>query len=197
MSNSVKLISGLALAAFVIFLAWWQSEKFREEARKFAMRTDDASQTDAATSSEGASGQASTESTTTGETAAESTAAGDTASDQAGTTEAGTEDAGTETGATEETETAAVSQSESEPETAKAPEPIAPEIDIVRVSPVGQAVVAGRASPRQVVEIVLDGEVLAELTADETGQFATVLDLPSASEPQQLILRTLIDGEVA
>ncbi|MDH3669237.1 MAG: LysM peptidoglycan-binding domain-containing protein [Paracoccaceae bacterium] len=44
---------------------------------------------------------------------------------------------------------------------------------------------------------MLDGEVLAELTADDTGQFATVLDLPSASEPQQLILRTLIDGEVA
>jgi nucleoid-associated protein YgaU len=43
---------------------------------------------------------------------------------------------------------------------------------VVRVEPSGDAVIAGRASPRAAVQLRSDGRVVAQVDADEAGQFA-------------------------
>jgi nucleoid-associated protein YgaU len=59
-----------------------------------------------------------------------------------------------------------------------APSPAAPSFDIVRVSPDGRTVVAGRAAPGSKVT-VLDGErELATVQADPRGEWVAVLDQP-------------------
>ena len=79
----------------------------------------------------------------------------------------------------------------------EAPEPAAAaEFDVVRVSPDGQAVIAGRAAPGQTVEILLDGTVIGSVEADATGAFATVLDIPPSGEPRELALRTPLADDV-
>jgi hypothetical protein len=47
-----------------------------------------------------------------------------------------------------------------------------PAFDVVRVEPTGDAVIAGRASPRASVQLRSDGQVVAQTNADESGQFA-------------------------
>jgi nucleoid-associated protein YgaU len=77
-------------------------------------------------------------------------------------------------------------------ETAAAPEPAPvapPEFDVVRVTPGGQAVIAGHAAPGQRVEIVLDGVVIGGAEADAAGEFATVLEIAPSAEPRELVLR--------
>jgi nucleoid-associated protein YgaU len=59
----------------------------------------------------------------------------------------------------------------SSPSAPKADEP-RPAFDVVRVEPTGDAVIAGRASPRAAVELRSDGQVVAQTNADDTGQFA-------------------------
>ena len=51
-----------------------------------------------------------------------------------------------------------------------------PSFDLVRVEPNGEAVVAGRASPRATVLLVVDGREHARAVADGTGAFAIVAD---------------------
>lgn len=65
----------------------------------------------------------------------------------------------------------------------------APAIELVRVSPDGQIVVAGRSQPGEIVEIVLAGRVVATAEADQGGAFVTVLDGDVAAEPRELVLR--------
>jgi nucleoid-associated protein YgaU len=80
-------------------------------------------------------------------------------------------------------------------ELAPAPKPVPaepPQFDVVRVSPEGQTVLAGRAAPGQTVEILLDGEVIGTAEADATGAFAAVLELERSSEARVLTLRTLL-----
>ena len=72
--------------------------------------------------------------------------------------------------------------------------PATPSFDVVRISPEGQAVIAGRAGPGQTVEILLDGEVVATVEADAAGAFATVLELGVSSEPRELLLRVPLAG---
>ena len=55
-----------------------------------------------------------------------------------------------------------------------AAEASAPRFDIVRVEPNGESVVAGRAKPGSVVELMVDGKPVAQATADANGQFALV-----------------------
>jgi LysM repeat protein len=57
------------------------------------------------------------------------------------------------------------------PEVAK-PDPARPAFDVVRVEPTGDAVIAGRATPRAAVELRSDGHVVAQANADGAGQFA-------------------------
>ena len=60
------------------------------------------------------------------------------------------------------------------------PSPIAPSFDIVRVSPGGQAVLAGHAAPDATVAISASGQVVAQAHADAEGQWAAA---PAAALP--------------
>ncbi|EPX79265.1 LysM peptidoglycan-binding domain-containing protein [Litoreibacter arenae] len=62
----------------------------------------------------------------------------------------------------------------------------APAFDVVQVRPDGGGVVAGRAAPGQSVTLMLDGEELAQATADASGKFGLVLDFPSSDAPRAL-----------
>ena len=50
----------------------------------------------------------------------------------------------------------------------------APEFDIVRIEPTGEAVIAGRAQPGTTVELLRDGEPHDHVVADQSGQFAMI-----------------------
>ena len=94
-----------------------------------------------------------------------------------------------------EEETASV-QEEATPEPAPevvadapaAPQPEGPKFDTFRVELDGTMVIAGRAEPGQVVDVVLGGEAIDRVTADSSGAFVA-LPLASPSEqPRRLIL---------
>ncbi|MEM7058731.1 MAG: LysM peptidoglycan-binding domain-containing protein [Pseudomonadota bacterium] len=74
-------------------------------------------------------------------------------------------------------------------------DPLAPRFDVVRVDPNGQTVLAGNAEPGTTVEIVLDGEVIAEAKADSQGNFVSILDLVLSGDAQSLQLRVPRDEE--
>jgi nucleoid-associated protein YgaU len=81
-------------------------------------------------------------------------------------------------------QTAALGQNEPTPaapvgaEAARAPAPIAPSFDVVKVSPAGTAVIAGRAEPGARV-VVRDGEKpIGEVTADRRGEWVLVIEQP-------------------
>jgi nucleoid-associated protein YgaU len=96
---------------------------------------------------------------------------------------------GAEPAPTPEVESAPKQEPEAEPAPAKPPE-----FDVVRVSPEGQTVLAGRAAPGQIVEVLLDGEVIGSGEASATGEFAAVLDLEPSSEARVLTMRTSLEG---
>jgi nucleoid-associated protein YgaU len=68
------------------------------------------------------------------------------------------------------------------PKTAAAPEApaLGPSFDIVNVDPSGEAVIAGRAAPNEKVELRDAGKMVAEATADASGQFVII---PPAFSP--------------
>ena len=72
----------------------------------------------------------------------------------------------------------------------------APTFDIVRVEKDGGTVVAGRAAPRARVQVLLDGKVLGEITADERGEWVFVPDAPLPAGPHEMAIRVL-QGERA
>ncbi len=69
----------------------------------------------------------------------------------------------------------------------------APSFDVVRVEPDGRALIAGRSSPGTRVEVSVDGTVIADTTADESGGFVALADLGRSDVPRALTLRAL-DG---
>ncbi len=70
-----------------------------------------------------------------------------------------------------------------------APPLMAPQFDIVRVEPNGEAVIAGRSEPGSVV-VLLDGEEeLGRVTADETGAWVIIVARPLSPGDHQLGLR--------
>ncbi|GAB5446179.1 LysM peptidoglycan-binding domain-containing protein [Gymnodinialimonas sp.] len=77
-----------------------------------------------------------------------------------------------------------------EPEVAQgpeaAPEFIAPLLDLVRVDPGGNTVIAGRTSPDLPVALLLDGLQIAETRADAGGDFVVLLNLPFSDAPRLL-----------
>ncbi|MEM6932994.1 MAG: hypothetical protein AAF526_05330, partial [Pseudomonadota bacterium] len=80
-----------------------------------------------------------------------------------------------------------------EPEAVSEPDDVsttAPEFDVVRVDPKGQAVVAGRAEPGSTVEIVLNGTVVAREEADQAGNFVSLFKVPVTEDASELTLRT-------
>ncbi len=72
----------------------------------------------------------------------------------------------------------------------------APTFDIVRVEKDGSAVVAGRAIPKAKVQVLLDGEVLGEITADERGEWVFVPDTPLPAGAHEMAIRVLQGGRV-
>ncbi|HLJ71283.1 MAG TPA: LysM peptidoglycan-binding domain-containing protein [Roseiarcus sp.] len=66
-----------------------------------------------------------------------------------------------------------------------------PAFDVVRVEPSGDAVIAGRASPRAAVQLRSDGRVVAQVDADEMGQFAILPPpFPAGDHRLQLAARS-------
>lgn len=77
---------------------------------------------------------------------------------------------------------------------AERPDPAAhPSFDLVRVSPDGAAVVAGRAEPGARVRIVADDREVATAEAGADGTFVAIFDTKPSSEPRALTL----DAETA
>jgi len=70
----------------------------------------------------------------------------------------------------------------------------APTFDIVRVEKDGSTVVAGRAAPGGRVQVLLDGEVLGEITADERGEWVFVPDAPLPAGAHEMAIRVLQNG---
>lgn len=70
--------------------------------------------------------------------------------------------------------------------------PMAPSFDIVRVSPSGEAVVAGRAEPGATVALTSNGTEIGRVQADQTGQFVVLpaKPLPSGGQALELSART-------
>jgi nucleoid-associated protein YgaU len=64
---------------------------------------------------------------------------------------------------------------------------------VVRVEPTGDAVIAGRASPRAAVQLRSDGQVVAQVDADESGQFA-ILPPPFSAGGHRLQLAARTGG---
>ncbi|MEM9430537.1 MAG: LysM peptidoglycan-binding domain-containing protein [Pseudomonadota bacterium] len=71
----------------------------------------------------------------------------------------------------------------------------APRFDLVRIDPEGSGIVAGRAEPGSKVRVIADSATLAEVTADQRGQFVAFIDMSAARDPQLLTLNALgLDG---
>ncbi len=64
---------------------------------------------------------------------------------------------------------------------------IAPRFDLVRVSPDGSALVAGRAAPGAIVQLFSGAVPVAEVTASARGEFVVFLDAPSPTTLDQQI----------
>jgi nucleoid-associated protein YgaU len=69
-----------------------------------------------------------------------------------------------------------------------------PVFDIVRVEPTGDAVIAGQGAPLAEVEILSGADVVGTATANESGEWAIVLEEPLAPGPHDLSVR-LTDAE--
>jgi nucleoid-associated protein YgaU len=75
-----------------------------------------------------------------------------------------------------------------------ADQPAPPVFDVVRVEPTGDAVVAGRAAPGAVVELLRNGTPHDRSTADAGGQFAMVPPSLSPGTHDLSLVQTLKDG---
>lgn len=84
------------------------------------------------------------------------------------------------------------------PAQAAAPDGKAPEFDLVRVEPTGEAVVAGRAAPGSIVRLRSAGETLGQATADPNGQFVILpKDLPAGDHLLSLDIAPAAGGAEA
>jgi nucleoid-associated protein YgaU len=85
------------------------------------------------------------------------------------------------------------------PEPEPAPEPVVaapvvPAFDTFRLDPDGSIIVAGRAAPEQVVDLILGGVAIARATADATGSFVMLAGAGPADQPRRLSLLADPDG---
>ncbi|WP_019953904.1 LysM peptidoglycan-binding domain-containing protein [Yoonia vestfoldensis] len=80
-----------------------------------------------------------------------------------------------------------------EPEPEVAPRRV-PTFDTFRLDPDGSMVVAGRAAPGQIVDLVLAGEAIARTTADAGGSFVILSMAGPADQPRRLSLLADPDG---
>ena len=80
------------------------------------------------------------------------------------------------------------------PAQADAEQPAPPVFDVVRVEPTGDAVIAGRAVPGAVVELLRNGAAHDRSTADAGGQFAMVPPALTPGTHDLSLVQTLKDG---
>lgn len=71
-----------------------------------------------------------------------------------------------------------------------APRPTPPSFDVVRVTPEGDAVIAGRADPGSTVVIIDSGQFVGQLNADERGEWVFIPPRPLEPGSRQLTLET-------
>jgi hypothetical protein len=72
--------------------------------------------------------------------------------------------------------------------------PVIPSFDVVRITPDGNAVIAGRAAPNSKVVIVGNGQSLGHVYADSNGDWVFIPEEPFTPGSRQLSLRMLVDG---
>ncbi len=65
-----------------------------------------------------------------------------------------------------------------------------PTFDVLRVEPDGSAVIAGKAVPGSKLDIVNNGQVIAQTTVEGSGDFVAVLDNPLKPGDHEIILRS-------
>lgn len=100
---------------------------------------------------------------------------------------------------TPKTETPKAEMPGAEAPKAEAPAPVAegktpPSFDVVRVSPEGEAVIAGRAKPGATVEIVEGGKVIAKTRADQRGEWVAIPEKPIGPGTRELSLVEKTEG---
>ena len=172
--------------------------------------TTETAATSAGQSAEVTPSENSTTAETTGQTNAETVTASDStgisaAQAEAEAAEAAKAEAEAAEAARAEAEAAEAAKAEAEAAQAKAEEEAAaqaaaeaeaakrlPRFDLVRIDADGQTVIAGKAAPGSRVEVLLDGEVIAEADADSAGAFISIVTTPLSGEAQQLQLRTAL-----
>ena len=156
-------------------------------------------------SEEDAAGSPTTESAEEVRAAARAAAAAATAAAARTNDQSARKGAASSIGAKTESAPAATAKSESVPTaTAKsestaaekaAATSVQPSFDVVRINPKGDTVMAGRAAPGSIVEI-MDGEaVIGTVTADHRGDWVFVPETPLAPGDRQLSLRATDSGE--
>lgn len=107
--------------------------------------------------------------------------------------------------ATAEPEVASAPEAETAPVAEEAPEvvadvpelqqePAVPEFDTFRVETDGSMVIAGRAEPGQVVDVVLAGAAIDRVTADASGAFVSLPVAGPSEQPRRLSLLADPDG---
>jgi nucleoid-associated protein YgaU len=69
-----------------------------------------------------------------------------------------------------------------------------PSFDTFRLDPDGSIIVAGRAAPDQVVDLILGGAAIARATADAAGSFVMLATADPADQPRRLSLLADPDG---
>ncbi|MGX9350114.1 LysM peptidoglycan-binding domain-containing protein [Shimia sp. W99] len=83
----------------------------------------------------------------------------------------------------------ATAEAETTPaEVDEAAAPILPAFDVVRVDGEGNTVIAGRAASGALIGILLDGDEVAQASADEAGKFASILLIEPSPQPRVLTL---------
>ncbi len=82
------------------------------------------------------------------------------------------------------------------PPPAAAPVVIAPSFDVLRAEADGSIVIAGKAAPDAVVEVLIGSEVIGKTTASAEGDFAVVLDTPLKPGDYQIVLRSTAPGNI-
>ncbi|MEL6548864.1 MAG: LysM peptidoglycan-binding domain-containing protein [Pseudomonadota bacterium] len=75
------------------------------------------------------------------------------------------------------------------------PDMARPSFDTVRVEADGAALLAGRAAPGADIDILLDGALLAAVTADGGGRFAAFVTVPASEATQSLTLMARKSGQ--
>lgn len=79
-------------------------------------------------------------------------------------------------------------QATSAPPAVKRPAPVAPTIDVSRVNPKGDTVIAGRAEPGAIVAILDNGKEIGTVLSDERGEWVFIPNKPLAPGSRRITL---------